>query len=145
MIEQTVPADKVHLRSLLDAVDRFCMAAGLDRPVQSDFMLAVEEALVNVINHGYAGLPTGDLRLALSWGPWEGVAAIRADIQDHGHPFDPLSAPTPDLTQEVDARPVGGLGVMLMRQLSDVQTYRYDEVQGNHLTLIKFLPALAAA
>lgn len=145
MVEQTVPADKAHLRSLLDAVDRFCLSAGLDRSAQSDFMLAVEEALINVVNHGYKGLPTGDLRLALSWGSWEGVAAIRADIQDHGHRFDPLSAPMPDLTQEVEARPVGGLGVMLMRNLSDVQTYRYDEVQGNHLTLIKFLPTLAPA
>ena len=145
MIERTVPADMAHLRTLLELVGPACQAAGADRGFQADLRLVVEEALSNVIRHGYKGLPSGDLRLALSWGPWEGRGAVQADIQDHGHPFNPLSATAPDLTLAAEDRPVGGLGVMLMRQLSDVQTYRHDEEKGNHLTLVKFLPVPPAA
>lgn len=143
--EQTVPADMAHLRSLLASVDRLCEAAGADRSCHADFMLVVEEALVNVIKHAHAGLPPGELQLSLSCEPWEGRPALRADIHDHGHPYNPLSTPMPDLTLGAEDRPIGGLGVMLMRQLSDVQAYHHDAVQGNHLTLIKFLPVAPTA
>lgn len=145
LIEQTVPADMAHLGVLLEAVDRICRMAGADRAFHADMKLAVEEALVNVIKHGHAGLPAGDMRLVLSVGPWEGHAAVRADIQDNGHPFNPLALAAPDITAKAEERPIGGLGIMLMRKVSDAQTYRHDVERGNQLTLVKFLPAATAA
>jgi anti-sigma regulatory factor (Ser/Thr protein kinase) len=145
LIEQVAPADMAHLRALLEAVDRVCQAAGADRAFHADLKLAVEEALVNVIQHGHAGHPSGELRLALRWGPWEGRDAIRAEIQDHGAPFNPLQATAPDITAAAEDRPIGGLGILLMRQLTDAQAWRHDAVRGNQLTLVKFLAAAPAA
>lgn len=139
LIEHSVPANMAHLRDLLESVDRICEAAGADPAFQHDMRLVVEEALVNVISHAYAGLPMGQLHLALSCVPWAGRAAVRADIRDWGHPFNPLSSAAPDVSAEAEDRPVGGMGVMLMRKLSDAQAYSHDGEQGNHLTLVKFL------
>lgn len=145
LIERTVPATLEHLRGLLDEVDRVCALAGGGDAFRDELRLAVEEALVNVVKHGYAGRAPGNLRLALTLESRDGRPAVRVDLQDQGHPFDPLSLDAPDLGAGAEERPIGGLGVMLMRQLSDLQTYRHDAGHGNWLTLVKYLPADPAA
>jgi serine/threonine-protein kinase RsbW len=59
-------------------------------------------------------------------------------------PFDPLSLPEPDLASVAEDRPIGGLGVHLMRRLTDQQSYEYASAAGNRLTLIKNIPATRA-
>jgi serine/threonine-protein kinase RsbW len=145
LIDQTAPADMAHLHALLEAVDRICQAAGADRAFHADLRLAVEEALVNVIRHGHADLPEGKLRLTLNWAPWEGRPAVRADIRDQGRAFNPLEYAAYDMTTGAEDRPIGGLGVLLMRQLTDAQAWQHGAGQGNHLTLVKFLPATPVA
>lgn len=145
LIERTVPATLAQLRGLLDDVGRICALAGVGEPFSAELRLVVEEALVNVIRHGYAGREAGDLRLALTLASSNGRPAVRVDLQDRGIPFDPLALAAPDTGACAEDRPIGGLGVMLMRQLSDLQTYRHDAEHGNWLTLVKYLPANAAA
>lgn len=145
LIDQTAPADMGHLRALLESVDRICKAAGANRAFHADLRLAVEEALVNVIRHGHADLPEGKVRLTLNWAPWEGRPAVRADIRDLGHAFNPLECAAYDITVGAEDRPIGGLGILLMRQLTDAQAWQHDAEQGNHLTLVKFLPVAPVA
>jgi anti-sigma regulatory factor (Ser/Thr protein kinase) len=59
-------------------------------------------------------------------------------ISDSGAPFDPTAAPEADVTLTAEERPIGGLGIYLVRQLMDVVRY---ERQGekNILTMIKKL------
>lgn len=145
LIERTAPATLAQLRGLLEDVDRFCTLAGAGEPFSAELRLVVEEALVNVIKHGYAGREPGSLRLALTLAPRDGRPAVQVDLQDHGLPFDPLSLDAPDTGASAQDRPIGGLGVMLMRRLSDLQTYRHDAEHGNWLTIVKYLPAGKAA
>ena len=44
-------------------------------------------------------------------------------VEDNGPPFNPLTAPSPDITSSLAERPVGGLGVFLIRQLMDAVSY----------------------
>ena len=58
-------------------------------------------------------------------------------IADDGRPFDPLTeAPEPDLESAIEDRPIGGLGVHLVRTMMDEVRYRREEGK-NRLTLVK--------
>jgi len=73
-----------------------------------------DELLSNVIRHGYRDdrLHTIDIAIAV------GEGALRLEVSDDGIPFDPCSAPAPDLTRPIEERPVGGLGIHLVRELA---------------------------
>jgi serine/threonine-protein kinase RsbW len=97
--------------------------------------LAVDEAVTNVVVHGYRGEP-GPLEVAVERDGDRLVVRVR----DRAPPFDPARAPAPDLTSPLDERPVGGLGVHLIRQAVDEMRHRTPEGGGNELTLVKRLP-----
>jgi len=109
-------------------------ALGLDAGLD-DFRLLLEETVCNVRDHGDAERGS-DLTLGLE------RFADRVELVciDTGRPFDPLSAdPSSPLGLETDEAPIGGLGLHLIRTLSDDQSYRRDEGR-NILRLRKRLP-----
>lgn len=95
--------------------------------------LAVEELLVNVVNYAYAGENLSATPAADKWGMLElGVRQASMDdmpflcvwIRDWGTPFDPfLEAPRPDTSLEAEERPLGGLGVHLVKNVSAHHCY----------------------
>ena len=96
--------------------------------------LVLEEAVVNVINYAY---PQGTKELIhLS-------AALHQDsivfvLTDTGKEFDPTMAPEADITLSADDRPIGGLGIFLIRQI--MNEVKYERIDGkNVLTLEKKL------
>jgi serine/threonine-protein kinase RsbW len=96
-----------------------------------DTQLAVEEAITNIIMHGYKGR-TGTI--LISCRATHGLVEVQ--IEDNGVPFDPLSVPEPDLTGNVEDRHIGGLGIFLIRQVMDEIVYRFENGK-NILTLVK--------
>jgi len=88
-----------------------------------DVELALEEALVNIINHAYKGQTPGQIEVICII---DGKESLTIEIIDSGMPFNVLSAPQPDLTLDVSEREPGGLGVHLMKQLVDNVTYRRE-------------------
>jgi anti-sigma regulatory factor (Ser/Thr protein kinase) len=97
-------------------------------------LIAIEELVINCVDYGYDDDKTHTIRLVLAI---DGENLIITVIDD-GHPFDPLSALPPDLSLPVQARPVGGLGIHLLRQLSDQITYQRRD-RFNELTITKRL------
>ncbi len=90
------------------------------------FTIAAEEAYVNVVQYAYAGTTPGTVALQFECDPE--ARMIHLAIQDHGSPYNPLDRPDPDLTQDADQRPIGGLGIFLVRQLMDKVEYtRIDD------------------
>ena len=69
---------------------------------------------------------------------------LSAEVEDDGRPFNPLTAPAPDLTSAVEDRPVGGLGIHLVRSLMEQVDYRRESGK-NHLIMSKRLSAVAQA
>jgi serine/threonine-protein kinase RsbW len=84
-----------------------------------DTQLAVEEAITNIITHGY---PPGQGEIGIRCRATPRYIEIR--IEDSAVPFDPLSLPEPDLSGNVEDRKIGGLGVFLIRQVMDGISYR---------------------
>ncbi len=93
--------------------------------------LVIEELVVNIINHGHDD-GVHDIEIAMASEP----DALTVEIIDDGRPFDPLSdAPEPDLDSLLEDRPVGGLGIHLVRTMMDEVHYRREQDR-NHTTLI---------
>lgn len=96
--------------------------------------LAIEEIVTNCIRYGYDDSDEHTIEITLSVA--EETLAIT--FVDDGHPFDPLARDTPDLSVSVDARDIGGLGIHLLKNLTDEMMYeRCDGT--NRLTLIRKL------
>ncbi len=93
--------------------------------------LALEEALVNIISYAYAG-DRG--RISLEARPRDD-GSLAFLIRDRGRPFNPLAKADPDLDSELAERPVGGLGIYLIRQFSDETDWQRCENE-NRLTLV---------
>jgi anti-sigma regulatory factor (Ser/Thr protein kinase) len=94
--------------------------------------LAIEELVTNCIKYGYADPKGHTIDFALS----VDAGTLRMEVVDDGNPFNPLEAPRPDLTAPPENRPIGGLGLHLLRELAD--EVRYERRDGtNRLTLTK--------
>jgi serine/threonine-protein kinase RsbW len=121
-------ADTRRLHSWLDeAFARAPRSARLENAVR----LCLEEAVMNVIMHGYGEGGDGEIELTLAREP----GAMLATVVDSACPFDPLSAPLPPKHRPgLQQGPVGGRGLRLLRQFAS--GLEYQRCQGrNRLTL----------
>ena len=97
-----------------------------------EIRLAVEEAVVNVIDYAYPIGVEGDVTVSVCSDGHQ----VRFIISDTGTPFDPTEINPADTTLSAEERPVGGLGFHLVRQLVD--SINYERLDGrNILTLRK--------
>ena len=92
--------------------------------------------MTNVIAYAYDDKADHRITLRLSLRTGE----LAAEVEDDGRPFNPLDAPPPDLTQPLEDRPIGGLGVHFLRTLMDGVEYRREQGR-NRLVMKKNLPA----
>jgi signal transduction histidine kinase len=127
------------LHDLMQAVQDICEQAALAVQDIEDFRVAIEEACVNIIHYAYAGRMTGSIDLDVSWSNDMGVPAIVCSLRDQGLRFNPLEHPLPDINLPAEERDIGGLGILLIRQMSDRTVWTYDADLGNCLTLIKHI------
>jgi len=102
--------------------------------------LALDEVLTNIISYAYADDAEHEILVQLSLDDSE----LRIQVEDDGQPFDPLGLPPPDLDLSVDHRPIGGLGVHLVRRVMDGLEYRRESGR-NILVMVKRLPRAVAA
>ena len=106
----------------------------LDLPTSEVFQinLALEEAVVNVMDYAYPGQEGMPVRLNMQGDSHELIFRL----EDEGIPFDPTTeAKEPDITLDADVRPIGGLGVFLVKQIMASVTYERRDDK-NILTMI---------
>ena len=95
-------------------------------------LLAIEELVTNCIQYGYDDTREHTIVIALSIEDRN----LTMNVTDDGHRFDPLARPAPDVSLQVEDRPVGGLGIYLLRQLADHMAYEHSN-GANRVTLTK--------
>lgn len=81
--------------------------------------LAIEELVTNCIKYGYDDPKEHAIDFIFSVED----GALRIEAIDDGNPFNPLEAPGPDLSVAIENRPIGGLGLHLLRELADDMSY----------------------
>ncbi len=112
-------------------VDRVQEQNNLTPDLAARINLALEEAVCNVIQYAYPEGTTGKMSLeAVKEGN-----RLRFSLTDGGKVFDPTAVPEADISASVEDRPIGGLGIHLIRSIMD--SVRYERKDGkNVLTLI---------
>ncbi len=127
-----MPAELNQLDTARRFVQEKAVALGATATATDELILAVDESITNIIEHGYCGQP-GDIEIEVL----RAGETVVVHLRDRAPPFDPTCLPDPDLTLSLEERPVGRMGVFLTRQLVDAVTYRLTGEGGNELTLTK--------
>ena len=97
--------------------------------------LVAEEIFVNIASYAYAPA-TGPMTLRVE--TEAETPAVTITFIDSGVPYDPLQRPDPDLTLSAEDRPIGGLGVFLVKKIVDEAHYEYKDGK-NMLTVRKVI------
>ena len=130
----TLPNDVQEVPQLNVFVDEVCEQVDFDMSTTLKLNLAIEEAVVNVMNYAYPAGEKGDVDIEAMIND-EYLVFV---ISDSGTPFDPTAKAEVDTTLSAEERGIGGLGIHLIRQIMD--TINYERVEGkNVLTLRKKL------
>ena len=118
----------------------YCLCVGCEHKLMRKILLAVEEALVNIINYAYPKGQQGRIDLDVQGLPakeGEQAGQLTIRLTDYGEPFDPTKQQEVDINQRMDDRQVGGLGIYLYQQLMDSVSYQRTEEGCNVLTMTK--------
>ena len=91
---------------------------------RNQIRVAIDEIFSNISNYAYDG---ADGPVTVSIEEKQDPRSVILRFIDAGKPFDPLSAPEPDLSLPIEDRPVGGLGIFLVRKTMDDVTYEYRD------------------
>lgn len=117
---QTLRSRLEEIESASDALGAWLEAAGVPPRVQANIALMLDELVTNIITHGYAGQPTGEIHLEATHTP----GAVQVTLTDHAVAFDPLQVAEPDTSLDIEEREIGGLGVFFVRRMADEIGYR---------------------
>ena len=135
MQSEIIPASMEYLSRVMSLTEEELRQAGCGEKDRRLIEISVEEIFTNIASYAYGG--------------GEGVIRIRWDIRqvrngqkeavicfaDEGTPYNPFARKDPDLTLPMEQRPVGGLGVYMVKQFMDETDYRCEK--GRNVTVIK--------
>jgi anti-sigma regulatory factor (Ser/Thr protein kinase) len=101
-------------------------ATGFDPETAGALALVAEEVLVNIHKNAWPAGAHGRCAVALTTERRDDGLAIVMTTRDDGMAFDPLAAAAPDVDSGLDDRALGGLGIFLVREMTDTQSYRRE-------------------
>lgn len=104
-------------------VETFGSRQALPAQVVFEINLALDEILTNVISYGYDDDTEHDIVVRLTIRGGE----LAVQVEDDGRPFNPLDVAAPPLHVPLQERPIGGLGVHLVRKVIDRVNYRRQD------------------
>jgi anti-sigma regulatory factor (Ser/Thr protein kinase) len=112
-------------------IERLAMRHTIPASTQFAMNLCLEEALSNIVQHGYSGKP--DHPIAVHF------ASPRDDyyvlvVEDEAPPFNPVDAPELPAMSLVDETQIGGQGIRLLRRFADALEYQAMPT-GNRLSI----------
>ena len=128
----TLKNDVREVEKLGSFVKQVAESLSLDKSLTGKLRLAVEETVVNVMEYAYPQGTTGDVNIRAT----SNGRRLKFIISDSGIPFNPTEVTAADTTLSAEERPIGGLGILLVRELMD--SINYERINGqNVLTLTK--------
>ncbi|MDR0678486.1 MAG: ATP-binding protein [Holosporaceae bacterium] len=107
------------ISKVCDKVKKFCADNKIPEKKYHDIALILDEIITNVINYAYPDGKEHEFNLEINKN--ENHIAIK--LIDSGIPFDPLIRMDPDVTSSIEERKVGGLGIFIVKQLSEIVEY----------------------
>lgn len=108
------------VRRLNEWFDEWLAKAGIDPAVGENMKLCLNEAVANVVEHGFDQPNQGHMSIDLEELP----QGLRCTLTDNGRAFDPTTAAEAKPMTDLETSQVGGYGISLMRANSDALSYR---------------------
>lgn len=134
--EYRLRGELADLDTVHGAISDLARRLALPEDVTTPLRLALDELITNVVEHGFHAHALGERHLVLRL---DAIGdTVQATIEDNGIPFDPTIAAGLDPGEELDDRPIGGLGLHLVRRSIDSMRYRRDGDR-NVLSISKLL------
>lgn len=133
MKQLKVKADVSLLDQVLSFTDAVLEEAGCSSKAKIQIDVAVEELFVNIAHYAY---PSGDGEAVIYVDANASSKEVQITFEDEGIPYDPLKNEDPDITLSVEDRPIGGLGIFMVKKSMDDVSYEYSDGK-NRLTIKK--------
>ncbi len=112
--------DLSEIKRMSQIVVEFCAINGLPPDILFALNLSIEEVLTNVISYGYEDNEEHQILVRMNIKEDE----VWVEVEDDSKPFNPLEVDEPDLDKSLEDRPIGGLGIHLVRNYMDDLEYR---------------------
>jgi sigma-B regulation protein RsbU (phosphoserine phosphatase) len=128
-VSRSFPATREGLAASSDFLDEIC--ADANPALASSLHIMLDEIASNVVN--YSGADSFEVNASVAGG-----TTARLVVSDNGKPYDPLAHSDPDTTLSAKDRPIGGLGILIVKKMADAVFYRRDGNR-NVLTFVKSL------
>ncbi len=133
MKELNIEATPENIDTVIAFVDEQLEEYGCGMKAQMAIDVAVDELFANIAHYAYS--------------PETGYATVRVDVIkdplsveitfiDNGVPYDPLANIDPDTSLSVEDRPIGGMGIFIVKKSMDLVNYEYKDCK-NILTIKK--------
>lgn len=119
------------IQRLNGILEGFAEQHQLSQRVLYSVNLALDEILTNVISYGYEDGGEHQIQVRISLD----ADVLTAEVEDDGRPFNPLEQADPDLGAVPEDRPIGGLGIYLLKTMLDSVEYRNQG--GRNLLVMK--------
>lgn len=132
---QVTFANKIsELDKLRDALENLCSRWDIPPAICMSVNLALEEAFTNIVNYAFDDQNPHEISMEFSHADNQ----LKVVITDDGKPYDPTLQKAPDISLPAADRPIGGLGVFLIRKIMDEISYKRTSNQ-NKLYLSKHI------
>ena len=138
----TTPSRRLIMKNEMTEVGRLrtfffsvCREHNIDDDTAKTLNLALEEWVANVINYAYPKGMRGHVEVTANVSD----DVLTLVIKDHGVAFDPTQHAEADIDTELEDRPIGGLGIHLVRTIMDIVEYQRTADGYNRITLTKAL------
>ena len=118
-----LPAEMSSLGAFTEFAHAGARAASLPEAAVHKLDLMLEEVLVNVFRYAYPAGQAGEAEVGYAAAPPDG---LRIDVRDSGREFNPLEKEDPDLELGLEERPIGGLGIFLVKTMAESVSYRRE-------------------
>ena len=128
-----IPAKADKLQEVLDFVSDVLDSKAVDMGLTTKIQIAVEEIFINISSYAY-GDSAGEAIINIDVD--EAKRLVKITFADEGVPYDPLEKPDPDINLAASERPIGGLGIFMVKKMMTDVSYEYTEGQ-NRLTITK--------
>ncbi|MBE5906416.1 MAG: ATP-binding protein [Lachnospiraceae bacterium] len=131
MKEISVEAKTDNLNSVIAFMEAFLEEAGASPKASMQLCVALEEMFVNIANYAYEGtdiaMEQRTAQIALDVIEAEDGKRICVTLTDEGVPYNPLAKVDPDITLSAQERPIGGLGIYMVKKSMDAVSYERQD------------------
>lgn len=126
------PADSNSLEHANTFLEKFASSIHLQDKITSELLIVLDELLSNSLKYGLKGQHQMQMTLAISLTD----SVIKIKYSDDGFEFNPFETESCDLSLPIEEREIGGLGINLVRGLTDSQSYKRENNR-NLITLTR--------